>query len=1538
MITCNYNYKGQNISKETLYNLLTEAASSDVSIEEVLFSRANKQLTRGKILEEIKYTGIIDRKGNSLLDGDISFTGNKGEFSISSFLDSPYSLIDGNAPYQQRNLDDYRNEELEILLREGYSVKDANKRIDKTIESWDKIAEDSRILHQLCVDYSIGHHSKEWDTQRQKFVEKALTIIKADSPFRNVELLKSLYDQFAVFYRDNKGIEADSIAYRNIGLTAKLRNIDAKIFGHIDYAFIDTSGTLHVYNFKVTTQNPGSWVKAKEQKFKLEGAFIKQLLIANGIQVNNIGEIEYNIVPIRLYYNEDFTKINKATILPVKRYDYDKNRYKARNEDNIARRFVEIPFEINVDEKELNESDKIFEYSFPFMKVSSERIYKSTLQWIKEAPTVGETESLVIKEVNEKDCRYRVILYGKTYDIKDFTLKENNQEIISLVKKHLDKLNAELGNYSAKISNAVDRSFKHKIPFVEDLQNSSFISGVLSKYLPINKDTESDWILNKDLIEYNILLFKNRNTNQVDVVSISSEDLEQMGDFRKGAKNILGSYKLDGNKDASTLKGDMGNVELVRTMILLNQLFKSSNFLESSKLGEIVVLSSSRNGQSRRHHIKEFNDNYFKHFIKIIKQENGDKLESLKNNFSSAQYVDMFDDIVSTYQSLVEGLSDAQRHIFEEMGFDNLQELEKTGKVGGLFELLTQLSNSYQLKDKTPEDIYNIAHPREGVTPPLLEQIAAKLYELISRAYAQYTGQVVQYGNNLGSIDINSFTAPTIPDVNVRMVVNNMQTTLDSIAFEENKEYETYISPIIQEYYKACGYSNIQNMVIGNQLHLFDNLYEDSENLIFKNPYDENNDLKPHERTFLKKSLFYINKVRFKDKQKFSSYNDPNIPKFINNDKTGQQYLWVPLVRASNTSQRQQGLSERVQRIKRGFRIISKSKDWFTEVVSKMTKDERELMDQGISSLSLRNPFSIGENPKRRQNYINENGKGFFETNLENIMVEYMSKSIEVEKLNKFLVGTKSILLQLHIMGNDSDEAKNIINKESKLIKEYITQNVFNTSTMDEGNQKVVAALTGLKTKVTYANLAGNIIAFFRDISNGFMENYLRSVTHFQTDIKREYLTKAYEYVLVNGRSDAMNINLLSKLNIRYRLSNTDLARIKERLRTNRNGIYNWDNWAFASLRSPDFLNRMTLFVARCMQDGVWDAYSYENGELKYDVKKDMRFQHFLHDDRDHPDYSKEKALFILHVNNWNKEHPDKYLDWSKKELPEPYSDQEILAIKNVSNNIYGSYDKSLKSQYEHTAIGWVFGMYTTWMNGIWNNWAMKPGKYNIHNMETKIQQDEDGNNIYMLDNGIFVTEHIDESGNRTYVDDEGNMYNSSDVTPVLEQVPVIVQGIWYTLCDVFRVCRDGFKEGRNGIVDAYKYINGNEVDKRNILHGAYSSLIALLFLILFKTALDPIYNDSKKKSSGMNLAERLAVSVTYKSLNGARDSFAGPLNIFEYFGEQMDPPIYKVPIKLIKDSGKWLFGDKTFLSLVSGNIAVARGYKDVITFYEKSK
>jgi len=42
---------------------------------------------------------------------------------------------------------------------------------------------------------------------------------------------------------------------------------------------------------------------------------------------------------------------------------------------------------------------------------------------------------------------------------------------------------------------------------------------------------------------------------------------------------------------------------------------------------------------------------------------------------------------------------------------------------------------------------------------------------------------------------------------------------------------------------------------------------------------------------------------------------------------------------------------------------------------------------------------------------------------------------------------------------------------------------------------------------------------------------------------------------------------------------------------------------------TPDYVNRLTLFVAKMVHDGCYDAHVMENGELKYNPTKDKRFQ-----------------------------------------------------------------------------------------------------------------------------------------------------------------------------------------------------------------------------------------------------------------------------------------------------------------------------------------
>jgi hypothetical protein len=56
----------------------------------------------------------------------------------------------------------------------------------------------------------------------------------------------------------------------------------------------------------------------------------------------------------------------------------------------------------------------------------------------------------------------------------------------------------------------------------------------------------------------------------------------------------------------------------------------------------------------------------------------------------------------------------------------------------------------------------------------------------------------------------------------------------------------------------------------------------------------------------------------------------------------------------------------------------------------------------------------------------------------------------------------------------------------------------------------------------------------------------------------------------------------------------------------------------------------MTLFVARCIHDGVWDAFSLDNeGKLVYDWTKDKRFRAYKYGTVGSEEYRKAKSLYF---------------------------------------------------------------------------------------------------------------------------------------------------------------------------------------------------------------------------------------------------------------------------------------------------------------------
>lgn len=134
--------------------------------------------------------------------------------------------------------------------------------------------------------------------------------------------------------------------------------------------------------------------------------------------------------------------------------------------------------------------------------------------------------------------------------------------------------------------------------------------------------------------------------------------------------------------------------------------------------------------------------------------------------------------------------------------------------------------------------------------------------------------------------------------------------------------------------------------------------------------------------------------------------------------------------------------------------------------------------------------------------------------------------------------------------------------------------------------------------------------------------------------------------------------------------------------------------------------------------------------------------------------------------------------------LPTPYSNREIREIKNLANNIYGAYDKSMKAKYESMSLGWTFGMWSTWMNGQVSNYFAKPGQYSDSQTSVEQEVDSSGNKRWFDKDGRYCVEKTDENGDTNYYyEDTGELVtDQSMMEPIVKHVPDVVQGIWYSL------------------------------------------------------------------------------------------------------------------------------------------------------------
>lgn len=1521
MDNCTYVLKGNKFnSYSDLLNFLSTKNLNLDNVSDIVFSKVAKQEQQIenilKIKNEYKPKRKVSQDVSSNINGEPSI---ENRMSILDYLDSASCAINGRRLVTPLTKEEYINFSIEKMKKDtsiNLTEEQCRSIVENEVKHWDIIQEDAILLHQMFTDKTIS----DSNAQDIDFINNYQDKIKDTRV--DERILKQLFEGLKkTFYIKEKGRFPNSRSLKNVNLMSKIKDTSSEIFGHIDYLFVGQDGTLHLYLFKTTSEHPSNWVNVKQEKYKYELAFLKRMLANNGINVQNI---DLNLVPVQLTYDNDYTQLKSAQVLNAISYStrYSGSEYAMAKYDREVEVFMEDNSITNyTPEKAVEIADNINKAIFPELNIKKEGyIGQSARMWIATAPNTDPTgtEPLVIKEV---DDGYQVIIKGKEHKITSRKDKNKNEEILKLVSSYVSELEDYKGYSSQKIKEALANSYSKGFLTFEGIRRFEGVSRrlnlVFGKYFSEyteNKDTNSKnyhWELLDNLIDANVLIFRNKLTNVIDVVSLSNFNLNSQVTFNKG-NNVLGSYFRDTDSRKSDLSNDWGNIEAVRTMELLNEILPQfTNGSTKYKLGTLNVVSAIGDNYYRTFNIGQFNKDHFQKILKEVKNEN-QKIE-ISNNFSKASFVNPVDAILSEYQRIIEGKPEYEKNKLAYYGFEQLTEASTTYEQTKILQSLIQQIFSMNRQLQNPDEFQKALEGPSGSKRDI-----ARLLDLTTKALGHITGQSVSYQTQLQPIDLNLFTSTTVPDPNIQIVVNNLQITHDTIASEFLEKFDR---SIFDNYYKQIGYTDLQNVTIGNQAQQFKNLYEidvhtGKKTMSFKNPYDYTNDLNSHERELLKKVLFQIAYINTNGNFKFSGPNDSKLPEYI---KDHPEYLWVPLIRASQATSRQ-SISSIKAKLKNSFRRLKNATERFDEFVNGITPEERELLgadDSDFYKLRLKNPFELSiistnhgfeKTIQSRQRLIENYGTEFFETNLENILIEFLVKHISTTQFNKLLIGSKALLLQLHLTG-DYGGNTDTVKKEIEWLQKYLKVNVFNTSIMSQQEKKIVGCISPIKTIVSHMLIGGNIVGAFRDIIEGAQQNFMRSVIKLNTNIDPSNVAKAYSYVTTHATSNAMAVNLLSKLCLKYRLSNTDVGRIAERAKTGRNGIFNYDTWLYGTLRSPDFINRMTLFVARCMQDGVWDAFSINsNNDLVYDWKKDKRFSIYAKGLTSDPKYNMQRSAYFSAVRQYNSEHPDSPID-PEDGLPSPYSNEQVVYIRNLGDNIYGSYDKGKRAMAENTSIGIVFGMFSTWFNGIVNNYFMKPQKNGAFGFQEVQETDEQGRPLFFDKNGGITTE------------DTG--------VKVMKNIPIIVQGIFPTigtLIDIFRKTDGGIS---TKIEQMKKYLNADQHEKANMRKLLSDLLMWLLFSLLFKLALTPDYKEYKKDMEKNPLVINMLTELVYKSTSRAYDQYKGPVNIIQFFGENMNPPTYSQPVQLISDVTQALFGEKSWKYLLFDNSGLTRSFRD---------
>lgn len=1562
---CIYDYKGHVFQSELeLDDFLLERGHLISKYGDIVFSKSNRAIqTYDSIMslkmdtEALKASRTISEVEDGKNDiENINVSGN-GYIGVNKFLQGLRNL-DGNLLFPEFKPENYWKEIKPRWAGGNFDKEEAAAIFGENMETRPIVSDEefARAREVIENKWKVqGKIGTELHKVMQKYFSESKSgrnIRESDDNFLINTYFPSVLDTSLVpskviteavkYCRDlekslQKELGEDLIYLPEVAVSGGTSQINesgnpSKLLGVIDLLVIDKRGNAHIIDYKTSprpyigTASEAGYDSAKILTFKYQLGVYERLLRKYGI---NTSGSKLFIAPIQL---SDFRREGDDWVYS------GINEYSGHVEDLTQDIKTNINIQENIDEF----------LPAPFItKATTENLLQTVTsvmsKWFPRYDSVpGEiTDDMVTETIKEgkgdkpnpETGKYVYSPKGNGYPIKADTY----EELFVMVKRRMNSIANNKINSTQVIKEGLIKAIEDENPYYEFTKaqipdNPRGVNGWFQRRMA--RYCNSNWeVVDCEPAEYlGCILLRNKFTNQIDVVKISTSMLKRSRELIKGRHGLTGAFESDiisQNKPNSLMMESVnGNIELMEAMLVLNNL--PSLFEENAIVGEVSVYNPFREegiSADNRQLLYCFNE---------LDKLSPIGVNNMKGRDAAVKMANRYDIFYNRFREIISSVKDDTKVNKKWRKFaESTSVLDAC--IGDPTQLRLELLN---LRKEFLEAFPNVNDTRPN--DDVIGMPHVQVYRMLEMAIGEIDGldfrqQLSDHDKWLESIYVwKAGMEGTYLDNpgNMKSPILNKLTSLVTIAYQNIRDTvnrsQGEIRTLVNELKNDQGFTYLKERTIGNQATLYRDMivYTDDGDILLKNPDDPTTGLSEAQRKFLRYFLKTVNSNRFKNMTE-EELEEMRLSGDV-------RYYRLPLSAGNATSiASSKGLLSAIK---------DKLQDWNLKkaVERARTKVEGFLDPTDVKVEKIRkgelwemtNSFDIGEKGSDiRLSLIEDRKPEFFETNLETLLLKHITAYSAKEHLDEIFPSLQALAIHLSDMGtilNDKFE------DDLKYLSDYVRNKIFNQSLISDDRKPLAAITGGLMGFASKIALAFSPVQMYQHL-DGIWKDISLVIRKPDGGLAftKENMVKAYKHAIADAVHYGNNKSMSELLNEQYGLNDMDMNTYADKVKSDQAGIWNFWSAAFRFASRPDFYNRMTIFGAQMRGDGCWEAHSVHNGKLVYDWKKDKRFDAYANGNTASPDYKKQEALYYTMAHQLVKEHTrneDGSLFRVGDALPKAYTVQQSESHKALADSIYGYYSHEKKSMFQSTLIGGLFFQMCTY-------WSSKKNQY-LAPEGIKLQ----GRLVHYEENGQKYYHKLDDKGQLT---DEATTEDTG--FPFYKWEGRFEEGILLTFTKVLNDLVVGsYKKG--SVREGWKLMtndiwNNEDENLRRAYRSNLRQLFYDLFMLLFVGAVvsgslaEFVKDDIKERGNDtMNDAViNTTLSLGSKILTNSAYDF-NFLDAIAGRGTQWTPFSFETLNRTVDTFSSVISGDKSLYQGLINTVAATRATKPFWDYVDPTK